>query len=105
MVLEVCTEVYAACCTLTSCLCNVHDLTDAWPRNGQPRERDDGSLRGILVLSGSDHTRSVSATVRAGKQSFLGLSKSLTLPQDTHHADRHSLTSALTLVAQTQESS
>lgn len=85
------------------CLCNTHDLTDAWPRNGQPRGSDDGSLRRILVQNGSNHTWSGSLIVRAGKQSFLALSRSLFLPQDTHHANRHSLTPAFSLVAQTGE--
>lgn len=39
------------------------------------------------MLSGSNHTWSGSATIRAGKQSFLALSKSLFLPRDTHHTD------------------
>lgn len=72
------------CCTLTPVpsailgLCNVRDLTGAWPRNGRLRGSDDGSPRGILVLSGSNHTWSGSAMVRAGKQSFL-----LSSPGDT----------------------
>lgn len=55
------------------------------------------------MQNGSNLTWSGSVIVRAGKESFLALSRSLFLPQDTRNANIHSLTPALTLVAQTQE--
>lgn len=100
---------YAVCCTLTPvprailCFCNVDDLTDAWPRNGRLRGYDDGSPRGILVLSGSNHTWSGSATVKAGN--CLHCLVKVTLPSPGYASRRHSPISTLTLVGQTQESS
>lgn len=99
----------AVCCTLALVPRailhphEVHGLTNAWPRNGLPENLMMGACRDLVLIVAITPGLDLLQSGLASRASLP--CQSLSLPQDTQHTDRHSPTSTLTLVVQTQESS